>query len=66
MPDKPNTGGGRIKLRPCPWCGTKPRHRNISGVVDDDDKSVYCGVCWGTGPHAKNATEARKAWNKRI
>ena len=44
-----------IELKPCPFCGTVPRH--FGGHY------VFCAECSAEGPYASD--EAAAAWNTR-
>jgi len=47
----------------CPWCGAS--FEDALGMPENDVFYVVCQTCWGEGPQAGAADEAKKLWNRR-
>lgn len=55
-----------MKLKPCPFCGSKEIGIEASGNTDTD--YVYFGYCWdcgGNGPIKDTEEKAAEGWNNR-
>lgn len=57
-----------MKLKPCPFCGSKP-YLHINDPIADDRKHnrVHCRVCGCDGPHDDwfHIDQVVEMWNKR-
>lgn len=56
-------------IKPCPFCGTKPRKKDVHDgwkILDTEKRRyVECPTCGARGPLDENKVRAVDAWNVR-
>ena len=54
-----------VKLKPCPFCGEKPRPAATGFYPDPPVYYIYCDGCGASGRMCNTEKEAIAAWNRR-
>ena len=54
------------KLKPCPFCGGKPRYGQQMNEQYRWLKWVTCTVCYACTGRSESRAEVTRAWNKRV
>lgn len=62
----------KLKIKPCPFCGSEVILENINQRVDDENMYMFectndnCGLSTCFGDYSTDRTSAIKKWNKRV